>query len=268
MPRNQRQWAKQGRRGYAGGPNGNSNSHNNSKAHHLPLVQPQETMWLEPMDGMPPQPNGQQATMIGPFCVPVSPGGKGDGSPSGPPGQHGEQGDVPQGQFLPVFTGAPFPGPEGQPLPDGHPMLLGGPGMAPLALPPRDDQDRWESCWEWVKTGWCPRGITCRWEHPPLAPQAFGGGMDMQQFWTGEGEIPPGAVLVPMPGGPDFGPSPEFGPGAGGPDFGPGPGVAMPPGGMPMQMVPDGQIVMPQEPLPDSRMQEENIPDGIRTPDE
>jgi len=47
-------------------------------------------------------------------------------------------------------------------------------------------QDRWECCWEWVQYGYCPRGDTCRWEHPPRvvgAPVDYGTGQ--QIFWAG-----------------------------------------------------------------------------------
>eukprot|EP00429_Kryptoperidinium_foliaceum_P071456 CAMPEP_0176073800 /NCGR_PEP_ID=MMETSP0120_2-20121206/36876_1 /TAXON_ID=160619 /ORGANISM="Kryptoperidinium foliaceum, Strain CCMP 1326" /LENGTH=268 /DNA_ID=CAMNT_0017407485 /DNA_START=1 /DNA_END=806 /DNA_ORIENTATION=- len=41
-------------------------------------------------------------------------------------------------------------------------------------------EGHWNMCWEWANTGWCPRGLSCRWEHPPLGVAAFG-------FW-GEGD--------------------------------------------------------------------------------
>jgi len=45
-------------------------------------------------------------------------------------------------------------------------------------------QGRWEVCWEWCQTGWCPRGITCRWEHPPLGP-VDGNGFEFVNANTG-----------------------------------------------------------------------------------
>lgn len=43
-------------------------------------------------------------------------------------------------------------------------------------------EEGWNLCWEWVKTGWCPRGMSCRWDHPAMgAVAAFG-------FWGEEGE--------------------------------------------------------------------------------
>jgi len=52
----------------------------------------------------------------------------------------------------------------------------GGPtGPMEVLLPPANVQfqDRWECCWEWVQSGWCPRGLTCRWEHPQLTPLTY-----------------------------------------------------------------------------------------------
>jgi len=48
-------------------------------------------------------------------------------------------------------------------------------GPMEVLLPPANMQvqDRWECCWEWVQSGWCPRGLTCRWEHPQLTPLAY-----------------------------------------------------------------------------------------------
>jgi hypothetical protein len=52
----------------------------------------------------------------------------------------------------------------------------GGPtGPMEVLIPPANGQfqDRWECCWEWVTSGWCPRGLTCRWEHPQLTPLTY-----------------------------------------------------------------------------------------------
>jgi len=42
--------------------------------------------------------------------------------------------------------------------------------------------DRWEACWEWMNTGWCPRGDTCRWEHPDLGSLVPAPCTDLQNF--------------------------------------------------------------------------------------
>merc|ERR1719162_2103100 len=86
--------------------------------------------------------------------------------------------------------------------------------------------DKWEACWEWVKTGWCPRGLTCRWEHPPLGPQGFAAdGLQKQQIWTGEEGtcqpagmgMMPQTILMQSPDGipvayPEGGPPGQMGP--------------------------------------------------------
>jgi len=60
--------------------------------------------------------------------------------------------------------------------PDYMSLGPGGPtGPMEVLLPPTNMQfqDRWECCWEWVQSGWCPRGLTCRWEHPQLTPLTY-----------------------------------------------------------------------------------------------
>lgn len=108
-----------------------------------------------------------------------------------PPQDPQDGGIVIEGGFNPMGQPPPFPAPVGgcQGEQDGGfnpagPGMIPGPGMEgammqlspegvpmELVLPPDVGmQDRWECCWEWVQTGWCPRGLTCRWEHPPLQP--------------------------------------------------------------------------------------------------
>eukprot|EP00927_Polykrikos_kofoidii_P058111 TRINITY_DN5244_c0_g1_i2.p1 TRINITY_DN5244_c0_g1~~TRINITY_DN5244_c0_g1_i2.p1 ORF type:complete len:1081 (-),score=289.11 TRINITY_DN5244_c0_g1_i2:385-3531(-) len=60
------------------------------------------------------------------------------------------------------------------PVEDDHELV-----MIPVNLVNEQDDAGYNSCWEWMQTGWCPRGITCRWEHPILMPM---GGMPL---WTG-----------------------------------------------------------------------------------
>jgi len=85
------------------------------------------------------------------------------------------------------------------------------------------NSDRWEACWEWVRTGWCPRGETCRWEHPPLQALGYSSGF---QFWGsdegapqsggGPGDFPQQAAAWSIAGGPGTAPGADFVP-TGGP---------------------------------------------------
>ncbi|CAE8697476.1 unnamed protein product, partial [Polarella glacialis] len=47
--------------------------------------------------------------------------------------------------------------------------------------------DRWESCWEWVQYGYCPRLDTCRWEHPAHMQMHPDYGAGPSHFFSGEG---------------------------------------------------------------------------------
>jgi len=111
-------------------------------------------------------------------------------------------------------------------------------------------EEGWNLCWEWVKTGWCPRGMSCRWDHPAMgAVAAFG-------FWGEEGEdgqMPPDG----QPIGEGYGPC-GAGPCGGGMcghalavltgDLAPGvgglPQTVLTPQGM---MVQEAPMTMPQE---------------------
>lgn len=49
------------------------------------------------------------------------------------------------------------------------------PSMMPVMLPEEmicmpANGEKWETCWDWAKKGWCPRGMNCEWYHP--APEA------------------------------------------------------------------------------------------------
>lgn len=33
---------------------------------------------------------------------------------------------------------------------------------------PEMPEESWDACWEWLQNGYCPRGETCRWDHPAL----------------------------------------------------------------------------------------------------
>eukprot|EP00931_Biecheleriopsis_adriatica_P114495 TRINITY_DN9024_c0_g1_i1.p1 TRINITY_DN9024_c0_g1~~TRINITY_DN9024_c0_g1_i1.p1 ORF type:complete len:915 (-),score=264.56 TRINITY_DN9024_c0_g1_i1:43-2766(-) len=63
-----------------------------------------------------------------------------------------------------------------------HPMaVMGMPMMGDMAPP---SEERWEVCWEWANRGYCPRGQTCRWEHPePICDDGYGNSF---AFWHGE----------------------------------------------------------------------------------
>ncbi|CAK0856497.1 unnamed protein product, partial [Prorocentrum cordatum] len=118
---------------------------------------------------------------------------------------------------------APAAVPRSGPRPERHGPPAHGAAAAADGRP-ASRGDRWETCWEYVQTGCCPRGPTCRWEHPPLGPMAFAQGI---QFFPGEmkeaaGPPPflPGNVS-PLPLG--AGPPLQFQPcGAGPPPAGPG----------------------------------------------
>eukprot|EP00929_Paragymnodinium_shiwhaense_P089043 TRINITY_DN49306_c0_g1_i1.p1 TRINITY_DN49306_c0_g1~~TRINITY_DN49306_c0_g1_i1.p1 ORF type:complete len:829 (+),score=323.97 TRINITY_DN49306_c0_g1_i1:249-2735(+) len=57
------------------------------------------------------------------------------------------------------------------------PLVLGEQAAVAAAVP-----EHWNCCWEWVNQGWCPRGISCRWQHPPHL--AYGGSVP---FWIAGG---------------------------------------------------------------------------------
>lgn len=66
------------------------------------------------------------------------------------------------------------------------PVMFEGEGMMPMVpmvmevpmepmpknmIVPQDAKS-WETCWDWQKKGWCPRGAACEWYHPgPQLPQ-------------------------------------------------------------------------------------------------
>jgi len=88
-------------------------------------------------------------------------------------------------------------------------------GILQAEGPTSDSQDRWESCWEWVRTGWCPRGETCRWEHPP--PMQGIGFDSTLQFWSPDeacqstaGDFAQQAAGWSMAGGPGTAPGTDF----------------------------------------------------------
>jgi len=144
---------------------------------------------IDGSNGMPHPGEIIQVGMTAPFCGPCIPGKGGDmRTPLGLPGNDGNP-----PQFIPMFGNAPM-GLNGEPV-----------YCMPALDLSTDTEERWECCWEWVRNGYCPRGDTCRWEHPPLNPSLdFENGLHMQQIWP-EGEAPPNMVLVPagLPGG-DF----------------------------------------------------------------
>jgi len=111
----------------------------------------------------------------------------------------------------------------------GQPQFMSMEGQTlGVDLPPADSEDRWQSCWEWVNTGWCPRGETCRWEHPQnggiddgslsgfvqpfqmWAGMEEGGGMsvDWQSMEQMDGRGMQGGPMLGGPGGPMLGGGP------------------------------------------------------------
>jgi len=62
---------------------------------------------------------------------------------------------------------------------DGEQFLQMGamPMPAPLPVPQNmvvpQDAKSWETCWDWSKKGWCPRGADCEWYHPPQPLSQF-----------------------------------------------------------------------------------------------
>lgn len=121
-----------------------------------------------PEGGMPPG-TGQEVYVLADGKMAFS---QGDGGP-------GEQRRLPEQMAFGMGVGGcgPLAGAEMQQeagLFDASAAAGMQSSLFPLALPQEGlNDDRWESCWEWVKTGWCPRGMTCRWEHPPIAPLGF-----------------------------------------------------------------------------------------------
>mmetsp|Transcript_78809 Transcript_78809/g.149788 ORF Transcript_78809/g.149788 Transcript_78809/m.149788 type:complete len:1113 (-) Transcript_78809:129-3467(-) len=216
-----------------------------------------QDMWMEPMDNLP----YAQVCSPGPICI----GGKGEiRTPLVAPGpgfmEIGHKDFEEGGMPLPFGHMMSFKGREPEPEfdPTGPPqpaMFLGGPDMASLELqmPPSQAEERWESCWEWVRTGWCPRGITCRWEHPALGPVAFGGGAQFMGF-EDEGALPPGVVLAPP--GAMMGPAGTFiTPHSQAGNLTPPAGLQtgmLQPGGMTMGVLPPGGL--PPGPIPDGVM--------------
>lgn len=58
-------------------------------------------------------------------------------------------------------------------------------------------KEKWHLCWEWIQGGWCPRGATCRWEHPPLLPAGYN---SMMTYWTEDGSQVEMSGAPPGPG--------------------------------------------------------------------
>jgi len=75
-------------------------------------------------------------------------------------------------------------------------------------------EETWDACWEWVQNGYCPRGETCRWDHPAL--QFPDGSVAL---WPGSSEtnIQPTEqvfVMVPAENFPCQGAPPNMAPGS------------------------------------------------------
>jgi len=81
-----------------------------------------------------------------------------DSSMMGVPGGWSEP-----GQFQPIQDGQ-FPG---QAFGNPDEMQFGlGVDLQSGLQQEAQAKDKWEACWEWMNKGWCPRGDSCRWEHP------------------------------------------------------------------------------------------------------
>jgi hypothetical protein len=50
-------------------------------------------------------------------------------------------------------------------------VLADPPAMSLNQMMPAEAQ-QWEICWDWKKKGCCPRGVSCDWYHPELAPMS------------------------------------------------------------------------------------------------
>mmetsp|Transcript_29019 Transcript_29019/g.86118 ORF Transcript_29019/g.86118 Transcript_29019/m.86118 type:complete len:277 (-) Transcript_29019:13-843(-) len=85
--------------------------------------------------------------------------------PAGAPPEDGDPDDPKDPAYWSNF----MLGPDGQPLP---------------LVEESEKQGRWDSCWEWVQYGWCPRGVTCKWEHPPSQRVDFASSLgNVMQFF-------------------------------------------------------------------------------------
>merc|ERR1712151_1375910 len=133
----------------------------------IDMMQGQQTGGMDPMQPMSgPGPNG----------FPPQQGFVPDGSGQ-PMEEPFEQAMQPQS--FPQFAAGPMV------PPDGAIVMNDGMQAFPVAGIPADSQiqDRWESCWEYMNTGWCPRGLTCRWEHRGWPGNNIDSGL---QFWSGD----------------------------------------------------------------------------------
>lgn len=125
--------------------------------------------------------------------------------------------------------------------------LVGGVGDMMNDVP----EETWDACWEWVQNGYCPRGETCRWDHPAL--QFPDGSVAL---WPGSSETniqPTEQVFVMVPaenfpcqGAPNMAPVAPMAPGSWSSGPYAGDQITMPCGvGVPMgPMGPTGPVTM------------------------
>lgn len=153
-------WVSDSPESYGGPPKGKGKGRGRRKARNDQAAGPGD-LWMESLEDMRGMQMEQQEdfdSMMPVMMMPV--GGLPDGSMEG-------------GEFDPS-------------------MMEGVPMMMPVEMPA---EETWDTCWEWVRTGWCPRGATCRWDHPPLGTMVM---PDSFLFWGGDEEGGEQPMQVPM----------------------------------------------------------------------